>query len=133
MARDRLIASMRLAAMRAARKRAAEAVRRSSMASTPIGSAIPTNTVVNATDTSNSISVKPSVRQRSMNMTVSACAGRRGRRPAVRLLLLAARAVALLGGDGDQRLQLEEALLSDTLDVHQLLDLLAEDSRLTVY
>jgi hypothetical protein len=49
---------------------------------------------------------------------------------AVRHLLLWSR---LRIANGDQRLQLQEALLADALDVHQLLDIFWEDSRLNVY
>ena len=48
-------------------------------------------------------------------------------------LLLPACAVALVGADSDQWLQLQKALLADALDVHQLFDLFGEDSQLNVY
>src|SRR5687768_14184339 len=46
--------------------------------------------------------------------------------------LLVARALRLVRRDGDVRLQLQERLLADPLDVHQLLDLLEAAALLAV-
>src|SRR6185436_6675701 len=92
----------------------------SSSASAPVGSARAVNTMPRAMAKSSSMTVNPC---RECLGTLRASAGRgRGRR--LDLLLVARGMVSLVSPDGDHRFQLQETLLPNPLDVHQLLDLL---------
>src|SRR5688572_11685737 len=86
------------------------------------GTAMPTSVAASAVPNNSSIRLTPRASNRGNRMTHTSPGEARRRAPGLLPTLLVGG--RRRGGDGDERLEFQEALLADALDVHQLLDLL---------